>query len=132
MLLDVLVELTVRIRDKEKGTWPLKAKVIEKDKTPRSFVVESEKGTTLQRNRQDLLLTNEKFVQEPNYDDIDIPVNDSTEMANDEESPQSNPSIEIEGTAEPSLNQGSSAIQQNNYRTSSRTCRPPKRYGFDD
>ena len=50
---EVPVESTVRIRDKEKGTWPLKAKVLGNANTPRSLFVESEKGSTLRRNRQD-------------------------------------------------------------------------------
>ena len=43
-LQDIPLESTVRIRDKQKSTWPLKAKVVEKANTPRSFIVDSEKG----------------------------------------------------------------------------------------
>ena len=67
---EVPVESTVRIRDKEKGTWPLKAKVLGNANTPRSLFVETEKGSTLRRNRQDLLITNEKFAPEPDTEDI--------------------------------------------------------------
>ena len=65
-LQDITLESTVRIRDKEKGTWPLKAN------TPRSFIVESERGTLLQRNRQDLLITKEGFEPEPDPEDTPV------------------------------------------------------------
>ena len=84
---EVPVESTVGIRDKEKGTWPLKAKVLGNANTPRSLFVESEKESTLRRNRQDyLLITNEKFAPEPDTEDIpDEPARVSGNNANHDE-----------------------------------------------
>ena len=87
---EVPVESTVRICDKEKGTWPLKAKVLGNANTPRSLFVESEQGSTLRRNRQDLLITNEKFAPEPDTEDIrDEPTRVSGNDANHDEIQQS-------------------------------------------
>ena len=47
----------VRIRDTLKNNWMRKAKVIEEDKSPRSYVVKTEDGNHLRNNRSHLLLT---------------------------------------------------------------------------
>ena len=115
---EVPVESTIRIRDKEKGMWPLKAKVLGNANTPRSLFVESEKGSTLRRNCQDLLITNEKFAPEPDTEDIpDEPAR-------------------VCGTtgenAEPNTIQDDVLTNRNNYRRSLRLSRPLNRFGFDD
>ena len=50
---------TVKIHNGK--NWPTKAKVIEKARSPRSYVVETEAGQTLRRNCRDLLKTSESF-----------------------------------------------------------------------
>ena len=65
---------TVRIHNGY--NWPTKAKIIEKDKSPRSYVVETEAGQTLRRNCRDLLKTSESFSR--TEVDIDFPIPESS------------------------------------------------------
>ena len=130
---EVPVESTVRIRDKEKGTWPLKAKVLGNANTPRSLFVESEKGSTLRRNRQDLLITNEKFAPQPDTEDIpDEPAGVSGNNANHDEIQQSKLPTTTGENAEPNTIQDDVLTNRNNSRRSLRLSRPPNRFGFDD
>ena len=68
---------TVRIHNGK--NWPTKAKVIEKAKSPRSYVVETEAGQTLRRNRRDLLKTSESFSR--TEADIEFPSLESSHTA---------------------------------------------------
>ena len=129
---EVPVESTIRIRDK-KGTWPLKAKVLGNANTPRSLFVESEKGSTLRRNRQDLLITNEKFAPEPDTEDIpDEPAHVSGNDANHDEIQQSKLPTTTGENAEPNTIRDDVLTNRNNYRRRLRLSRPPNRFGFDD
>ena len=122
---DVPVESTVRIRDKEKGTWPLKAKVLCNANTPRSLFVEWEKGSTLRRNRQDLLITNEKFAPKPDTEDIpDEPARVSGNDANHDEIQQSKLPTTTGENAELNTIQDDVLTNRNNYRRSLRLSRP--------
>mgnify|MGYP002803598375 CR=1 FL=1 len=49
----------VRVRDGK--TWPLKGKVMEKAQQPRSYIVKTEKGSFIRRNRKGLLASPEMF-----------------------------------------------------------------------
>ena len=53
---------TIRVR--EGKSWSVKGQVKEKAKQPRSYIVKTEKGSTIRRNRRDILKTAEQF--EPN------------------------------------------------------------------
>ena len=68
---------TVRIHNGK--NWPTKAEVIEKARPPRSYVVETEAGQTLRRNRRDLLKTSESFSR--TEADIDFPISESSHTA---------------------------------------------------
>ena len=48
---------TVIVKIHNGRNWPTEAKVIDKAKSPRSYIVETEAGQTLRRNRRDLLKT---------------------------------------------------------------------------
>ena len=48
-----------RVRNGE--SWSVKGKVVGKARQPRSYVVKTETGSTIRRNRRDLLTTPEKF-----------------------------------------------------------------------
>ena len=52
---------TVRVN--KDGSWPVKARVIERDQHPRSSKIQIEEGRVLRQNRRDLLQTNEPFIQ---------------------------------------------------------------------
>ena len=52
----------VRIRDTLKNNWMRKPKVIEEHKSSRSYIVKTEDGNYLRRNRSHLLLTREPSV----------------------------------------------------------------------
>ena len=54
---------TVRVR--ENNQWPVKARVVDAGSTPRSYLVETEMGTTTHRNRRNLLTTRKKFQKIP-------------------------------------------------------------------
>ena len=47
-----------------KAKWSTKAKVVEQHHTPRSYIIRTEEGQTLRRNRRDLLHTGEHFSEE--------------------------------------------------------------------
>ena len=68
---------TVRIHNRK--NWPTKAKVIEKARSPRSCVIETEAGQTLCRNRRNLLKTSESFSR--NKADIDFSISESSHTA---------------------------------------------------
>ena len=112
----------------KKGTWPLKAKVLGNANTPRSLFVESEKGSTLRRNRQDLLITNEKFAPEPDTEDIpDEPAHVSGNNANHDEIQQSKLPTTTGENAEPNTIRDDVLTNRNNYRRRLRLSRPPNR-----
>ena len=50
---------SVRVRNGE--LWSVKGKVVGKARQPRSYVVKTETGSTIRRNRRDSLITPEKF-----------------------------------------------------------------------
>ena len=53
-----------------KAKWSTKAKVLEQHHTPRSYIIRTEEGQTLRRNRRDLLHTGEHFSKEyPNVEE---------------------------------------------------------------
>ena len=53
-----------------KAKWSTKAKVVEQHHTPRSYIIRTEEGQTLRRNRRDLLHTGEHFSKEyPNVEE---------------------------------------------------------------
>ena len=125
---DIPVGSTVHIQ--EKGTWPLKAKVLKKADTPRSFVLETEKGTIRRRNHQDLLMTNEQFISLPNDDNplsqstySSTAPNDTTEVI------QNNVPVDIPPNSAPTHQPCSPTVS---YQTSLCTSiNPPKHLGFD-
>ena len=49
------------VRFRKNGTWSRKGRVIGKTSQPRSYKIETDKGTIVRRNRRHLLLTREKF-----------------------------------------------------------------------
>ena len=53
------------VRVRNDGQWSLKARVIKQDQTPRSYLVETETGKVLRRNRKHLLFTKETIDDEP-------------------------------------------------------------------
>ena len=50
---------SVRVRDTGKNNWMRKEKVVEQHKSPRSYIVKTEDGNHVRRNRSHLLLTSE-------------------------------------------------------------------------
>ena len=76
-LAEIPTSSTVRIQNGK--NWPTKAKVIEKAKSPRSYVFETEAGQTLRRNRRDLLKTSENFSR--TEADIEFPSLESSHTA---------------------------------------------------
>ena len=75
---------TVRIRAQNK--WSTKAKVVQKHHTPRSYVVETEKGQVYRRNRQHLMRTTEQWGFTPHHYDDDIPGGSDTSSTAQSES----------------------------------------------
>ena len=114
---------TVRIR--ENNTWPVKAKVIKRANTPRSFIVETEKGTLRRRNRHDLLVTDEQFTSLP----TDIPDITSSE-------PTCTDGQKDVPFADLSTNNLPGELENNStehYRSRLRSSiTPPKRFGLDE
>ena len=64
---------SVRMKNNKNNRWSTKAKVVSKHNTPRSYVVQTEPGTTYRRNRQHLLKTDESWIYTPQHLDDDIP-----------------------------------------------------------
>ena len=61
---------TVRVN---KGcSWPVKGRMIEQDKHPRSYKIQSEEDRVMKRNRRDLLQTKEPLIR--GNADIDEPL----------------------------------------------------------
>ena len=56
------------IRFRKDGCWSRKGRVIAKAAQPRSYKIQTDKGTTIIRNRRHLLLTNEQFQEEDTED----------------------------------------------------------------
>ncbi|CAB4031587.1 Retrotransposable element Tf2 type 1, partial [Paramuricea clavata] len=57
-------------------SWHVKGKVMERVEQPRSYAVETEKGTIIRRNRRDLLSTPERFdLRDAVDDEMEIPPN---------------------------------------------------------
>ena len=112
------------VRIRENNTWPVKAKVIKKANTPRSFIVETEKGA-IRRNRHNLPVTDEQFASLPT-DISDITSSEPTCLDGQKIVPfadllTSNIPEELE----------SSSIEP--YRSRPRSSMtPPKRFGFDE
>ena len=113
---------TVRIHNGK--NWPTKAKVIEKAKSPRSYVVETEAGQTLCRNRRVLSKTSERFSR--TEADIDFPISDSVVL----------PSSKNLDTMRMTSYLRSMTTLHNiitQYHQPLRTSvKPPNRYGFKD
>ena len=63
---------SVRIRDNEKAVWEEKGKVIQ-EVAPRSYLVKTERGRLLRRNRRDILKTNE-FVDVDEDDEKEVKI----------------------------------------------------------
>ena len=110
---------TVRIHNGKNR--PTKAKVIEKAMSPRSYVVETEAGQTLRRNRLDLLKTSESFNRTEGDNDFPIPESSRTAI---QLKPGNN-----ENELLPEVNNDSAQHYRQRLRTS---VRPPNRYGFKD
>ena len=61
-------------------SWSMKGKVIGKAHQPISYIVKTEKGWTIRRNRRDLLATTEKFdVQDTCDYEMEIPTSPEAE-----------------------------------------------------
>ena len=110
---------TVRIHNGKNR--PTKAKVIEKATSPRSYVVETEAGQTLRRNRRDLLKTSESFSRTEGDNDFPIPESSRTAI---QLKPGNN-----ENEFLPEVNNDSAQHYCQRLGTS---VRPPNRYGFKD
>ena len=93
-------DATVRVH--HKNSWPTKAKVLRKDKSPRSYHVQTEDGMTLQ--------TNERFSRQPA--DIEMP---------SQPAQNANRSLELVANNK-GLSEYRSKLQS--------TTNPPQRYGF--
>lgn len=65
---------TVSVR--ENNSWPVKARVVDVGSIPRSYLVETEMGTTRRRNRRNLLTTMEKCQKIPT--DVEDKCSEST------------------------------------------------------
>ena len=89
--------------------------------SPRSYVVETEAGQTLHRNRRDLLKTSESFSRTEGDNDFPIPESSRTAI---QLKPGNN-----ENDLLPEVNNDSSQHYHQQLRTSVRT---PNRYGFKD
>ena len=72
-LKEIAPDTTVRIlsRDKNRGNWRTKGKVISKRKEPLSYDVINERGNLIRRNRWQLRPTNENFDMEEDEDNFD-------------------------------------------------------------
>ena len=99
-LKEIESDTSVRIfkRNKRKGNWRLRGKVISKRSEPRSYNVINEKGNIIRRNRQHLLPTNETFNQSSvnEYDSEDS--NESLSINEDSEEVTSEPSVTTNDT----------------------------------
>ena len=110
---------TVRLR-REKEWIP--AKVVEKDKHPRSYHVTTEQGTTYRRNRRDIVKTNEAPVVVKEHLNFESEQSESNEML-DSERPECE-SEKVQVRISPSR------IPVPEYRTrSGRLVKKPIRYG---
>ena len=118
-LAEIPTSSTVRIHNGK--NWPTKAKVIEKATSPRSYVVETEAGQTLRRNRRDLLKRSESFSRTEGDNDFPIPESSRTSI---QLKPGNN-----ENDLLPEVNNDSAQHYRQRLRTS---VRPPNRYGFKD
>lgn len=56
------------VRIRSQGNWNLKGKIIKKLKEPRSYLIKTEQGKYLRRNRRHLLKTNENLTRKVTYD----------------------------------------------------------------
>ena len=106
---DIPVGFTIRIR--KDNSWPMKAKVVAKAQSPRSYFVKTEEGNALRRNRRDLLKSNEQFTHA--LPDIDMPVFESTDSPS---------------ASHPTPNPDTSQSYRSRLRSS---VNPPSRFGFD-
>ena len=108
---------TVRVR--EGKSWSVKGQVKEKAEQPRSYIVKTEKGSTIRRNRRDILKTAEQFKPNslPEYE-IELPTTQ----------PQSTQAVSNSPSTS-SLNEPpaqTSASGEQCYKTrSGRTVKPP-------
>ena len=109
---------TVRIHNGK--NWPTDSKIIEKARSPRSYVVETEAGQTLHRNCRDLLKTSESFSR--TEADIDFPVLSSGTAIKQKPGHNENDLL-------PAVNNDSAQHYRQRLRTS---VKPPTRYGFKD
>ena len=109
------------VRSHNGKNWPTKVKVIEKATSPRSYVVETEAGQTLCRNRRDLLKISESFGRTEGDNDFLILESSRTAI---QLKPGNN-----ENDLLPEVNNDSTQHYRQRLRTS---VRPPNRYGFKD
>ena len=101
--------------------WPTKAKVIEKARSPRFYVIETEAGQTLLRNHWDLLKTSESFSR--TEADIDFPISESSHTTIQQKPGHS------ENDLLPEVNNDSVQHYRQRLHTS---VKPTNRYGFKD
>ena len=94
---------------------------MEKARSSRSYVVETEAGQTLRRNRRDLLKTSGSLSR--TEADIDFPISESSHTAI-QQKPGHN-----ENDLLPEVNNDSAQHYRQRLRTS---VKPPNRYGFKD
>ena len=112
---------TVRVRNKGfKSGWSDKGQVVQSEGPgPRSYIVRTERGATLRRNRSDLLSTPEEF--RINVPDCELPVNiEPSENLSNSEKP-------VNRANDSYVNQNVSQNIDANVRVSGRTRNKPKR-----
>ena len=80
------------VRYRKNKTWGRMGKVIGKSSQPRSYKIETDKGTIIRRNRRHLLLTKEKFhldndtISLCSIDDCDLLLDDNRDVEVNDES----------------------------------------------
>ena len=115
-LVEIPTSSTMRIHN---GTT--EAKAIDEARSPRSYVVETEAGQTLRRNRRDLLKTSESFIRTEADTGFPIPKSSRTTIQQK--------SGYYENDLLPKVNNDSAQPYRQRLRTS---VKPPTRYGFKD
>ena len=110
---------TVRLR--RENEW-VPAKVVEKDKHPRSYHVTTEQGTTYRRNRRDIIKTNESPVVVKEHINLESEQSESSEMLDSKRPECQNEKVQVRTSP--------SRIPVPEYRTrSGRVVKKPIRYG---
>ena len=76
---------TVRIHNGR--SWATKGRIVDQESnTPRSYIVETENGNMLRKNRRDIMYTNETVEPSPDYDQLElcapVPTTDNRGRAN--------------------------------------------------